>query len=57
LSILTTVPLFLLFLCFSGVVSEKANKGRTGAQQNMRSIGKNVNPASIKFSGKMPADL
>merc|ERR1712216_517226 len=28
---------------------EKVNKGRVGSNNNMRSIGKNANPASIKF--------
>ena len=36
-----------------GVYPEKVNKGRVGANQNMRSIGKNTNPATIKFSGKV----
>ncbi len=36
-----------------GVYPEKVNKGRVGANQNMRSIGKNTNPASIKFQGKL----
>lgn len=39
-----------------GVYPEKVNAGRVGANNNMRSIGKNVNPATVKFSGKMPAD-
>jgi photosystem I subunit 2 len=36
-----------------GVYPEKVNKGRVGANQNMRSIGKNVQPVNIKFSGKI----
>ncbi|CEG01861.1 Photosystem I PsaD [Ostreococcus tauri] len=36
-----------------GVYPEKVNKGRVGANQNMRSIGKNTNPAKIKFQGKL----
>ena len=39
-----------------GVYPEKVNKGRVGANNNMRSIGKNANPASIKFGGKLGAD-
>jgi photosystem I subunit 2 len=39
-----------------GVYPEKVNKGRTGVNNNMRSIGKNVNAASIKFGGKLNAD-
>ena len=39
-----------------GVYPEKVNKGRTGVNNNMRSIGKNVNAASIKFGGKKNAD-
>ena len=31
-----------------GVYPEKVNKGRTGANQNMRSIGKNANPAEAR---------
>jgi len=40
-----------------GVYPEKVNKGRVGANQNMRSIGKNTNPAKIKFSGKSTFDI
>jgi len=36
-----------------GVYPEKVNKGRVGANQNMRSIGKNPNPIDIKFQGKV----
>merc|ERR1712084_157875 len=35
-----------------GVYPEKVNKGRKGANQNMRSIGKNAQPAVLKFSSK-----
>ena len=38
-----------------GVYPEKVNKGRVGVNNNMRSIGKNANPASIKFGGKLRA--
>lgn len=38
-----------------GVYPEKVNKSRTGVNNNMRSIGKNVDPATIKFSGKLNA--
>ena len=40
-----------------GVYPEKVNKGRVGANQNLRSIGKNTNPAKIKFSGKSTFDI
>ena len=40
-----------------GVYPEKVNKGRVGANQNMRSIGKNTNPAKIKFSGNNTFDI
>ncbi|GBG62206.1 hypothetical protein CBR_g29404 [Chara braunii] len=40
-----------------GVYPEKVNEGREGANQNFRSIGKNVNPASVKFTGKEAMDL
>eukprot|EP00227_Mantoniella_beaufortii_P016346 CAMPEP_0197575910 /NCGR_PEP_ID=MMETSP1326-20131121/1123_1 /TAXON_ID=1155430 /ORGANISM="Genus nov. species nov., Strain RCC2288" /LENGTH=238 /DNA_ID=CAMNT_0043138739 /DNA_START=81 /DNA_END=797 /DNA_ORIENTATION=- len=36
-----------------GVYPEKVNKGRTQSNTNMRSIGKNPNPATIKFGGKL----
>ena len=36
-----------------GVYPEKVNKGRAPANVNLRSIGKNVNPADIKFTGKL----
>ena len=38
-----------------GVYPEKVNKGRVGANQNMRSIGKNTNPAKIKFAATTPS--
>lgn len=40
-----------------GVYPEKANPGRQGVGQNMRSIGKNVSPIEVKFTGKQPYDL
>lgn len=40
-----------------GVYPEKVNAGRTGANENMRRIGQNVNPSTIKFTGKNPQDL
>mmetsp|Transcript_22565 Transcript_22565/g.31420 ORF Transcript_22565/g.31420 Transcript_22565/m.31420 type:complete len:206 (+) Transcript_22565:118-735(+) len=36
-----------------GVYPEKSTKGRVSANANMRSIGKNANPAQIKFGGKL----
>ena len=36
-----------------GVYPEKVAPGRTADNVNMRSIGKNPNPAQIKFSGKI----
>ncbi len=35
---------------------EKVNAGRSGDNTNMRRIGQNVNPVSIKFSGKVGAE-
>jgi photosystem I subunit 2 len=35
-----------------GVFPEKSNPGRTSANSRLFSIGKNPEPASIKFSGK-----
>merc|ERR1712134_220055 len=35
-----------------GVYPEKVNKGRTGANQNMRRIGQNTQPVKVKFTGK-----
>lgn len=40
-----------------GVYPEKANPGRKGVGQNMRSIGKNVNPIDVKFTGKQTYDV
>ncbi|XP_010481602.2 PREDICTED: photosystem I reaction center subunit II-2, chloroplastic-like [Camelina sativa] len=39
-----------------GVYPEKANPGREGVGQNMRSIGKNVSPIEVKFTGKQSYD-
>eukprot|EP00271_Cylindrocystis_brebissonii_P013766 TRINITY_DN33_c0_g1_i1.p1 TRINITY_DN33_c0_g1~~TRINITY_DN33_c0_g1_i1.p1 ORF type:complete len:190 (+),score=37.80 TRINITY_DN33_c0_g1_i1:229-798(+) len=39
-----------------GVYPEKVNAGRTGANQNLRSIGKNKNPIELKFTGKTPIE-
>jgi len=36
-----------------GVYPEKVGKGRKQVNTNMRSIGENVNPATLKFSGKL----
>jgi photosystem I subunit 2 len=40
-----------------GVYPEKVNPGRAGTNVNYRSIGKNVEMATVKFSGKRPSDL
>jgi len=40
-----------------GVYPEKVNAGRTAVGVNNRTIGKNVNPAEIKFAGKPAFDL
>ena len=40
-----------------GVYPEKVNPGREGVGQNFRSIGKNVNPIEVKFTGKQVYDL
>ncbi|PIN17111.1 hypothetical protein CDL12_10218 [Handroanthus impetiginosus] len=40
-----------------GVYPEKVNPGRNGVGLNMRSIGKNVNPIEVKFTGKQVYDL
>nr|CAA68728.1 unnamed protein product [Spinacia oleracea] len=40
-----------------GVYPEKVNPGRQGVGLNMRSIGKNVSPIEVKFTGKQPYDL
>ncbi|NP_001130880.1 Photosystem I reaction center subunit II, chloroplastic [Zea mays] len=39
-----------------GVYPEKVNPGREGVGQNFRSIGKNVNPIDVKFTGKATFD-
>ncbi len=39
-----------------GVYPEKVNKGRVVVNNNMRSIGKNANAATIKFGGKLGKD-
>ena len=36
--------------------SEKVNEGRTMVGHNSRRIGQNVNPSSIKFSGRNTYD-
>ncbi|AES93664.1 putative photosystem I PsaD [Medicago truncatula] len=40
-----------------GVYPEKVNPGRQGVGQNFRSIGKNVSPIEVKFTGKQPFDV
>ncbi|XP_010277521.1 PREDICTED: photosystem I reaction center subunit II, chloroplastic [Nelumbo nucifera] len=40
-----------------GVYPEKVNAGRQGVGQNFRSIGKNVSPIEVKFTGKQVYDL
>ncbi|KAG0614940.1 hypothetical protein M758_5G002300 [Ceratodon purpureus] len=40
-----------------GVYPEKVNAGRSAVGVNNRSIGKNANPAELKFSGKPAFDL
>ncbi|XP_054806956.1 photosystem I reaction center subunit II, chloroplastic-like [Prosopis cineraria] len=40
-----------------GVYPEKVNPGRQGVGQNYRSIGKNVSPIEVKFTGKQVYDL
>ncbi|KAK9664783.1 hypothetical protein RND81_14G067900 [Saponaria officinalis] len=40
-----------------GVYPEKVNPGREGVGQNMRSIGKNVSPIEVKFTGKQVYDV
>lgn len=40
-----------------GVYPEKVNAGRQGVGQNFRSIGKNVSPIEVKFTGKNAFDL
>ncbi|KAG8373062.1 hypothetical protein BUALT_Bualt12G0131700 [Buddleja alternifolia] len=40
-----------------GVYPEKVNPSRVGVGQNMRSIGKNVSPIKVKFTGKQTYEL
>lgn len=40
-----------------GVYPEKVNPGRQGVGQNFRSIGKNVSPIEVKFTGKNVFDV
>merc|ERR1719428_1493173 len=40
-----------------GVYPEKVNKGRQGANQNMRRIGQNTQPIKVKFSGRGTMDI
>ncbi|KAH7843467.1 hypothetical protein Vadar_016969 [Vaccinium darrowii] len=40
-----------------GVYPEKVNPGRQGVGLNMRSIGKNVNPIEVKFTGKQVYEI
>merc|ERR1711881_547965 len=40
-----------------GVYPEKVKKGRKGANQNMRRIGKNTQAAKIKFTGMGAVDI
>ncbi|OEL33402.1 Photosystem I reaction center subunit II, chloroplastic [Dichanthelium oligosanthes] len=40
-----------------GVYPEKVNAGRQGVGQNFRSIGKNVSPIEVKFTGKNTFDV
>lgn len=40
-----------------GVYPEKVNPGRQGVGVNFRSIGKNVNPIEVKFTGKQVYDI
>merc|ERR550537_1621613 len=40
-----------------GVYPEKVNKGRLRANQNMRRIGQNTQPISVKFTGKGVVDI
>lgn len=40
-----------------GVYPEKVNPGRKGVGINARSIGKNANPVTVKFTGKAAFDL
>ncbi|MQL83313.1 hypothetical protein Taro_015806 [Colocasia esculenta] len=40
-----------------GVYPEKVNPGRQGVGVNLRSIGKNVSPIEVKFTGKQVYDI
>ncbi|GAB4818917.1 hypothetical protein N2152v2_005963 [Parachlorella kessleri] len=40
-----------------GVYPEKVNPGRVAANTNSRRIGQNVQPITVKFTGKMPQDF
>ena len=40
-----------------GVYPEKVNKGREAVNTNDRSIGQNVNPIKVKFTGKNAYEL
>jgi photosystem I subunit 2 len=40
-----------------GVYPEKVNPGRQGVGLNFRSVGKNVNPIEVKFTGKQVYDI
>jgi len=40
-----------------GVYPEKVNPGRKGVGVNLRSIGKNVDPIQVKFTGKQTYDV
>merc|ERR1712118_101114 len=40
-----------------GVYPEKVNKGRVAVNTNDRSIGQNVNPIAVKFTGKNAYDI
>lgn len=52
--LLTPACCVALSMCAQdGVYPEKVNAGRSGDNTNMRRIGQNVNPVSIKFTGKV----
>eukprot|EP00850_Spirogloea_muscicola_P004488 SM000019S05032 [mRNA] locus=s19:567853:568840:- [translate_table: standard] len=40
-----------------GVYPEKVNAGRQGTNINLRSIGKNANPAEVRFTGKRVIEM
>ncbi|KAF5843204.1 photosystem I PsaD [Dunaliella salina] len=40
-----------------GVYPKKVNAGCVGVNQNMRSIGKNVDPIKVKFTGSEPFEI